>query len=76
MFAEFVRFYQGYTLKAVFEMYAKTFFALVNAMHKIEASEALTAIRVSNADQKTVDDFIRQAKGLDNILEQVKVIKK
>jgi hypothetical protein len=77
---EYIRFY-GYTSNEVLLEYAKTFFALVNSMYRLQAKEALlfvnnVAAAMSGKDGKShVEALQKQEKGLHGIVQEVRVIK-
>lgn len=82
MIPEFMRFYQ-YTTSDVLDEVAKTFFALVNAMYRIQAKESLESIQnasVAFSGGSEADNVIsglkKQHRGISGIVEEVRNIKK
>lgn len=82
MFPQYLRFY-GYTASEALNEFAITFFALVNAMHRLSADEALGRITESSVafsggsdGAKIIDEYKKQSKGISGIVEEVRNIKK
>jgi hypothetical protein len=82
MFADFIHFY-GYTADQALSEYAKRFFGLANSMYRIKGVDSMNQLVIaSNAAsggdgaQQLMNEFKRQAKGNQGILEEVRVIKK
>lgn len=82
MFPQYIRFY-GYTAEQALNELAKTFFALVNAMYRLEAQEAIKEIRNTSVaytggseGDKIVSELNKQAKGIHGIVQEVRNIKK
>jgi hypothetical protein len=79
MIPEFIRFY-GYTRSQVLGEYARSFFAMVNSMLELSAKEMLDRIIVNNTNydesgRSTINRLERQCRGLDAIIEEVKIAK-
>lgn len=74
----FMRFY-GYKLSEALNEYAKSFFMLVEAMHRLKAKEMatdITAISAGfNGSKETMLELEKNARGTRGILEQVRNIK-
>ena len=80
MIPEFIRFY-GYSLEAVLNEYARSFFALLNSMYQLEAKESLinitnmsTAFGSDNGND-VISNLEKQRKGIGGIVNEVRVIK-
>ncbi len=80
---QFIRFYQGYTVDAVMNEYAVTFFSLVNSMYRLKADESLDRImeasvpHMSESDSRDILARLKEgSKGISGIVEQIKRIKK
>lgn len=80
---QFLRFYSGYTLTSMMEMYAVQFFTLINAMLRIKAQESLERIRdvsIPNADkshaEKTIKELRKDSQGMHGIVQEVRIAKK
>lgn len=79
MVPEFIRFYSGYTITTVMDEYAKVFFALVNAMYRLQADEQLREIEVEssiNGSDESFSNIKKKSRGLHGILQEVRTIKK
>lgn len=83
MIPEFMRFYNYTTIDSVMNENARTFFALMNQMYRLQAKESLNLLQTVGAafsggsDYQSVKDaLIKQAKGLHGILQEVNLIKK
>lgn len=78
MIPQFMSFY-GYSVTSTLNEYARTFFALINAMNRINAEKSLmniTEISTSlNGDKKTVDNLVKQSKGISGIVNEVRIAK-
>lgn len=81
MIPEFMRFYR-YSLADVLDMYAVSFFALMNSYYKLYALERMariTDVAVSQSDSQDANSIRegleRQSKGVDDILRQAKVLR-
>lgn len=77
--AEFMRFYH-YSVDEAMELYAVTFFALVNSMYQIQAKEMINDIKsvasaMSKDPQSVIDKLEKSANGLHGIIQEVKNIK-
>jgi 3-deoxy-D-arabino-heptulosonate 7-phosphate (DAHP) synthase len=79
---QFLRFYSGYTIDSTMNEYAVTFFSLVNAMYRIQASEMLDQVHVNaipNMEKQPADNALAElrkgARGIHGILEEVRIIK-
>lgn len=78
MIPQFMSFY-GYSVNSTLNEYARTFFALINAMNCINAEKSLmniTEISTSlNGDKQTVDNLVKQSKGISGIVNEVRIAK-
>lgn len=76
---QFLRFYNGYTVKSVMAEYAVTFFSLVNDMYRLKADEILdgiTSVSVGmSGDQSAVEKLQKSSKGLKGIVQEVRTVK-
>lgn len=80
MIAEFVHFYPGYTAESALNEYAVRFYALLNAMYRLKASERIEETYSRAASQSPqlseyVEGQRRLAGGGHAILEEVKIVK-
>ena len=81
MIPEYIRYYGG-SVDSVLATYARTFFAMLNAMYSLKAKELLDALYMtSNAfagkeGQSYEDALKKQIKGISGIVEEVRVIKR
>lgn len=79
MIPTFMRFY-SYSLDGVLDMPARSYFALMNAYYKVTASERIARIIDTSAAQsengsKIVSELEQQEAGVDDILEQARVLR-
>lgn len=79
MIPEYIRFYGG-TYDSVINLYARTFFALINSMKQIEARELLDSFAIHRASmsekpEATIDTLQKRKDGLSGIIEEVKIAK-
>lgn len=76
----FLHFYPGYTMRGVLDEYAVTFFSLVNALHRIKASQTLDiayAVSVGiSGDQSAADKLRKAGDGLHGMIQEVRVVKR
>lgn len=79
---QFLRFYSGYTAQTVLDEYAITFFSLVNAMFRLQATEYLNLVQVNaiphmkESDARpAIEELKKNAKGLHGIIQEVRNIK-
>lgn len=81
MIPEYIRFYGG-TPESVLATYARTFFAMLNAMYSLKAKELLDALYMtSNAfagkeGQEYEQSLKTQIKGISGIVDEVRVVRK
>lgn len=79
MIPEYIRFYGGRPIE-ILDEFAVTFFALLNRMYSIQATEQLDAIYAVNVgtsgkdSEKYIDGLLKQQKGISGIVEEVKVL--
>lgn len=79
MIPTFMRFY-SYKLDEVMAMPARSFFALMNSYYKLVATERINRIVDGAAAQSDnassiISELERQEKGVDDILEQARVLR-
>jgi len=74
-----MRFYNC-TLDSVLSTYTRTFFALLNSLFQIKADEMLESIATQQAvhsedGRVIIDQLKKQSKGLNGLVNEVKVVK-
>lgn len=78
MVPRFVRFY-SYRVQDCLQEYARTFFAMVNAMYRIEGDESLNQMTVisgaMSGESSVQEHFKKQSKGLHGIVEEVRTVR-
>jgi len=82
MFAEFMAYYR-YNASDALNEYAKRFFALCSSMYRLQAKSSLETLVIANTinsdgknAQKLADQYKKQIDGNDQILREVRNIKK
>lgn len=82
MIPRFIRFYGGYKASDVLDEYARTFFAMLNQMIRIEAQERIYSI-IDNASaygggddaERHMKELKDQYDGPDKFIREAKVLK-
>lgn len=79
MIPDMLRFYNGYTLDGLLNMFAVSFFALANSMYMLKADEDLRSISnvasaMSDEGKSYTESLIKQRKGIRGILKEIRNI--